>query len=281
MDTILSNERVVSASEHWTDKAEAWLRHADVMARTADAFNSILLDAADLQPGQFVLDLASGAGEPAFSEAKRVGPEGLVVATDLVEPMIQGLKRRDRDSTLQLSVCDMQALPFAEAAFDRIVCRFGIMFPPNPLLALKEAARVLKTGGRASYMVWGPLADQTLFKIVFDAIETVLGTPPNTQHQSIFRFGEGDSLSTLCADAGFKNVESTSHLFKPLAPADKPFWHAQLGMTFGTQMADLDASTKGVIDDVIKERLAATLEEGPDGVGYRLNAHIRVVSADT
>lgn len=65
---------------YWADKAPMWDRHADEMAKPADRMNQPFLDAVGIEAGQRVLDLASGAGEPALGIARRVGPTGAVVA---------------------------------------------------------------------------------------------------------------------------------------------------------------------------------------------------------
>ena len=272
--TVLSDEGTVSAMAHWTDKAEAWTDQADLVAKTADRFNTLLLDAADITTGQTVLDLASGAGEPALSEARAVGPEGRVVATDLVLPMLSGIQRRDKEGVLSLTACDMQALPFASQSFDRVTSRFGIMFPPDPFKALQEALRVLKPHGKAAYLVWGPLEEQTMFPILFDAVEEVLGRPPNDQHKAIFRFGPLDSLAAPCRMAGFRDVSIETHRLTSIAPVGKPFWRATLIMTFGGQLAGLEAGQRAAIDAAIEQRL----EPNREADGYRLDSLVRVVT---
>lgn len=69
-----------SVRQHWDSKAAAWANHSDTLANMADRYNLPLLDSAGLQAGDRVLDLASGVGEPAFTEARLVGPEGTIVA---------------------------------------------------------------------------------------------------------------------------------------------------------------------------------------------------------
>ena len=106
------------------------------------------------------VDLASGPGEPAVTIARLVGPDGGVVATDLVEEMLAGARRRIADGVgnLEAQTADMQDLPFADGSFDRVTCRFGIMFAPEPARAFAEVRRVLRPGGKCAFMVWGPRA---------------------------------------------------------------------------------------------------------------------------
>ena len=71
--------------QHWTEQAPAWDRWADRRAGSAEDLNRALREAAGIAPGQTVLDLASGAGEPALSIAAAVAPDGQILATDLTE----------------------------------------------------------------------------------------------------------------------------------------------------------------------------------------------------
>ena len=259
---------------HWTIKADAWTKWADAMARQAEGFNRPLLDAIALEPGQTVLDLASGAGEPAISAAQSVAPDGLVVASDIVPEMLSGIKRRDRERRLKITAADMQSLPFADETFDRVSCRFGIMFVPDPEKALLEVRRVLKPGGMAGFLVWGPRKDQTMFQVLGAAVEDVLDQPPDTHHMQIFRFGSPGTLGSLFHDCGFEDVCERELRFTPLAPLDKPFWRPQLAMSFSHMLHDADEDTIAAIEDVIQRRLAAVKTDE----GYRLNAHIRLAT---
>lgn len=103
-----------------------------------------------VQPGQSVLDCASGTGAQAIDFARRVGPAGCVVALDFSSAMLAQLPERasragvGRIETLQ---ADMQALPFAAASFDCASCTFGIRNVDDPVRALSEMRRVLRPGG--------------------------------------------------------------------------------------------------------------------------------------
>ncbi|NIQ57260.1 MAG: methyltransferase domain-containing protein, partial [Gemmatimonadetes bacterium] len=113
----------------WQAKGPSWDRWADVVGETADRLNDPLVDAAGVARGETVLDLASGTGEPALNVARRVGADGLVVATDLAEEMLAGARRRAAAAGLAhlgFAVADMEALPFPGRRFDRVTCRFGI-----------------------------------------------------------------------------------------------------------------------------------------------------------
>ena len=81
--------------------------------------------------GATLLDLASGAGEPAVTAARVVGADGRVTATDVSAPMVTALADRAARlglANLQARQADMEALPFADASFDAVTCRYGLMY---------------------------------------------------------------------------------------------------------------------------------------------------------
>ncbi|HEY0834188.1 MAG TPA: methyltransferase domain-containing protein [Azospirillum sp.] len=258
----------------WSSSADAWDRWADPMADLADKFNQPLLDAAGVAAGERVLDLASGAGEPALSAARRAGPAGLVVGTDLVPAMLAGAVRRSAGAPHHpgYAAADMTALPFADAAFDRVTCRFGIMFVPDAVGALREALRVLRPGGRAAFMVWGARAENALFEVVGTAVETRLGHDPVHDIAPLFRFAEPGSLAAALARAGFAQAGETA--LKPVrkVPRDRPFWRATLDMSFGGRLAGVDAGERAELEADIAARFDALAH----GDTVPLPAHVRI-----
>lgn len=110
------------------------------------------------QPGERVLDVATGTGVAAFMAADRVGEDGEVVATDISEKMIDqtGAYAAQRGTTnMRFERADAEELPYQDASFDAVTCVLGLMFPAEPQLAIQQMYRVLKPGGRAAVCVWG------------------------------------------------------------------------------------------------------------------------------
>jgi ubiquinone/menaquinone biosynthesis C-methylase UbiE len=263
----------------WTARSAAWDRWADQMAALADRFNQPLLDGAGIAPGQKVLDIASGAGEPALTSARRVGPKGRVTATDLVPEMLAGARRRAQAAGLDnidFEIADMEDLPFADHSFDRLVCRFGIMFSPRPEVALAEARRVLAPGGRAAYLIWGPLEDTTMFKVMWSVMERLLGPPEEDFTYPPFRFGEPGTLAAMMTAQGFAQVDESELRFRPEVPAHLAFWRPQLEMSFAPRVEGLSAARRAELEAAIVEAFAPYR----DGEVYRLEAHVRVARGD-
>jgi len=263
-----------AVARDWRLRAPAWKRWAPVVERMAERFNRPLIEAAAIAPGLRVLDLASGVGEPALTIAREVGPEGRVVATDLLDEMLDGTRQRAAEAGLaQLSaeVADMEALPFADASFDRVTCRFGLMFAPDPALALGEALRVLVPGGRGAWMVWGPMADTTLFAVIQREVRAFLDLAPAPDLPQ-FSFGTPGRLERLLREAGFADVEEREIRFDATPKAGSRFWEANVEMSFAADLAALEPDRRAALDAHIERAFAAHL----DGDQYRVAAHARV-----
>lgn len=259
----------------WSDRGAAWDRWADDLATLADRFNQPLLDAAGVGPGQRVLDLASGAGEPALTIAGRVGGGGSVTATDLVPEMLAGARRRAALAGLDnidFELADMEALPFGESTFDRVICRFGIMFAPRPETAMAESRRVLRPGGRAAFMFWGPRQDTTMFDVMWTVIEKVWGPAEDMFTFPPFRFGTAGTLERMMAAAGFADCREIEHRFQGEVPAGAPFWRPQLEMTFGPHLEAMSEADRATLEQAIAEAFARI----SSGEKLRLDAHVRV-----
>lgn len=258
----------------WSASAELWDRWADPMADLADKLNQPLLDAAAVRPGSVVLDLASGAGEPALSAARRAGAAGFVLGTDLVPAMLTGAVRRAAavDPRPAFAAADMTVLPCGDGAFDAVTCRFGIMFVPDAPGALAEVRRVLKPGGRAAFMVWGPRADNALFAAVGGAVEDRLGPDPVHGIGPLFRYAAAGSLAAALTEAGFTGAAETALTPVRKAPRGQPFWRATLDMLFGARIAGLAPAERAALESDIVARFDAQAE----GDTVPLPAHVRI-----
>src|ERR1700730_7334241 len=110
-----------------------------------------MLDMARLQPGDRVLDLAAGAGEPSLSAAERVGPSGHVLATDISSNILEFAAQNARERGLtnfETRVMDGENPDLADASFDAVLSRLGLIYFPDREGALLAAHRILKSGGR-------------------------------------------------------------------------------------------------------------------------------------
>lgn len=115
-----------------------------------------LVEVVGVEPGQRVLDVATGRGAVLFPAAERVGAAGEVIGIDLAEGMVRAAHTAvtRRHLPARVRVMDAEQLDFPDGSFDAVLCGFGIMFFPNLPGALAEFRRVLKPGGRLGVSTW-------------------------------------------------------------------------------------------------------------------------------
>jgi len=114
-----------------------------------------LVKFAGVKPGARVLDVACGTGVVAITAA-RAGAH--VTGSDLTPELIERAKENAKLARveIELSVADVEELPYADATFDAVLSQFGHMFAPRPDVAVREMLRVLKPGGTIAFTTWPP-----------------------------------------------------------------------------------------------------------------------------
>ncbi len=263
--------------DFYESNAAGWEKWAAAVADQAEGFNRPLIDAAAIGAGTRVLDLASGAGEPALSAARAVGSGGLVTASDQSAGMLGIAERRAKDlglSNMAFEIADMEALPFDDGTFDAVISRFGIMYSPDPAKTLAECRRVLKSGGAAAFMVWGPTETNSMLWTVMEVGNQATGHFTEEEAIHPFCFGEPDSLAPLMTDAGFTDTAEADLRFAPEIPTEFPFWTPFVGMNFGGALEHMSDAEKAALDDQIRAAFEPTIVDGK----YHVTAHVRIAS---
>lgn len=265
---------ITNIRNYWADKVEDWSQWADPMAKLASGMNKPLLNELNIQSGDMVLDLASGVGEPIFSEAKLVGHDGLAVATDLVPEMLDALKNRSGSDIMGFSAADMQSLPFNDKVFDHVSCRFGIMFVPDQQRSIDECFRVLKSKGKAAYLVWGAKKNQRIFTIMETSILNLFNIEVDHDFDRIFSLHDENVLSGMLIKSGFDILENRQIHFKPIAPIGIRFWQSQLDMSFGHLLTGCSAEELESLHQEIERNLQ---EFQIKNSGYQMALDVRLV----
>ena len=237
--------------------------------------NAALLDAAGLEPGQRVLDLASGPGVLAREAARQV-PGGLVVASDIAEQALAEGRRRAPDGRLLFAAADAERLTFADGAFDRVLCGLGLMFFPDVPRALAEMRRVLRPGGRAVFSVWGEEARAPLVSCALQCIRRVL-PPPRAERLSPFRFGRPALLRQTLEDAGFAGVELQAHVLSCAFASPQEYWQAFRDLAGGAA-AGLSRLPAETLDRLGRE-VARELAPHRRGEGYLPESEVLIAAA--
>lgn len=186
------------------DKAAA--HYEQYWSRQLDPAQRRLLALAALEPGERVLDIACGTGLVTFPAADAVGPSGTVVATDLSEVMVArvaGEAARRGARQVSSARMDAEALDGPDASFDAALCALGLMYVPDPLRALSEIHRVLRSGGRAVVAVWGS-RDRCGWAEIFPIVDRRVASDVCPM---FFQLGTGDNLRYRLERAGFADID--------------------------------------------------------------------------
>src|SRR5271154_248128 len=201
--------------KEWTGAAPLWQKWNQKFVIQTRPATELMVLGAELAPGMMVLDLACGTGEPALSLAKAVTPRGRVVATDMVPEMLEAARQNAAAQGLdnmEFRLADAETLPFSDGEFDRVTCRFGIMFFPDIPKAMAEIRRVLKPDGRICFAVFASLEENPFFFVSMEPfLKRVKVSPPPPNAPYIFRFAEVAKLTDALSSAGFRDVRTNKH----------------------------------------------------------------------
>jgi len=166
-----------------------------------------VIEAARIQPGQSVLDVACGTGVLARTIAERIGPNGAVIGVDPSEGMLAVARRKA--PALEWRDGRAEALPFEANNFDAVVSQFGLMFFEDRRLAIQEMMRVLRPGGRLAVAVWDSVENFPGYAELAHLLQRLYGDEVAEAFLTPFSLGDPKLLSALFIEAGIAGVEVT------------------------------------------------------------------------
>jgi SAM-dependent methyltransferase len=202
-----------------------------------------------------VLETAGGTGIVTRRLRDRLHPGAALTATDLNAPMLDIAKAKFKgEERVTFQTADATALPFGDAAFDAVVCQFGIMFFPDKPKSFREVHRVLKAGGRYFFSVWDAHRYNPFGRIAHEVVGRVLPKDPPQFYKVPFSCAAVDPVKEWVLDAGFTDLDiSVVHLEKTI-PDSASFAR---GMIFGNpvneQIRERGADPEAVVGMVLEE----------------------------
>jgi len=223
---------------------------------------SRLVQSANPQLGERVLDVACGTGVVARHIAPLVGSNGRVSGLDLNPNMLAVARATAERDGLVIEWFEGRAekLPFPDGSFDLVMCQFGLMFFADRLAALTELRRVLTNSGRISLSVWQGLDLHPFYQKLHDAIKQRLGM---SGLQDIFALSDADELQTLIIDGGFRNVKIESASMIARFPDPEGFLAGEIDVDTAAipSMQHLDTEARQAITASISGGMEAALQE--------------------
>jgi len=215
--------------KRWSETAPYWEKHRATIREMFAPVTLALIEEAQITRGSAVLDVATGPGEPALAIAELVGSEGKVLGIDAVPEMVEAARReaeRRKLHNARFAVAQADRLPAEANGVDAVVSRFGIMFFPSPVGAVREMLRVLKPGGRMAFAVWHFAERNPFHYIVSRAIERYVDSPPPAADApDAFRFAERGKLRAILSEAGAAAVSERLLQFSIRAQVSlEEFW---------------------------------------------------------
>jgi SAM-dependent methyltransferase len=267
--------------QQWRETASYWTRHHDTIRTMFLPLTRALIEQARIAPGQSVLDVAGGSGEPSLTIAQAVGPTGFVMCTDAIAEMVAVAEREALArglKNMQFRQCTADSLPFADESFDVAVSRLGVMFFPDPVAAVREMLRVIKPGGRVALAVWGKSELNPYSYVVTGVVSRyVPAVPVDPDAPDAFRFAEPGKLAGVLKDAG--GIDVTQRVVKfdmaaPLSPEE--FWdmRSEISESLREKLKTLSSEDRARLADEVQE---AVREFFPDGQ-MRFPAQMLIVS---
>jgi ubiquinone/menaquinone biosynthesis C-methylase UbiE len=196
----------------WETAAPGWAKWEHVISEGLSDATETLLDMAGLRSGMRALDLACGSGSQTIQAAKRVGPNGRIVASDISATMLDHLRRNasraglENIEALECSADELDETP-GLSPFDAAISRLALMLFPTPGEVLAAVQRVLKPRARFAALVFSTPQNNPFMAGPMAILLRHAGkSPPPPGRPGIFALGGEGILEGLLTESGFGDV---------------------------------------------------------------------------
>ena len=167
--------------KNWDSAAGGWKEWSEFNDSAGRHISERLVELAGVRAGSRVLDVAAGYGEPALTAARKAGPEGRVLATDISAEMLAFGRERAAAAGLanvEFIQSDASSLEFPHQSFDAAVSRWGIIFEPDAEAAAGRIRGFLQPGARIAISSWGQPDQVPFLSIPMRTAMERLDVPP-------------------------------------------------------------------------------------------------------
>lgn len=255
--------------EQWETAAQAWYDWTPLINSWLGKATEVMLEMAGVKAGQRILDVAAGAGEQSIIAARKVGPSGYVLATDISPNILSYAKKMAQENGLQnieTEVMDGENLTVPDNSFDAAISRVGLIYFPDQQKALTEMNRALKVGGKIAAIVYSSPEKNKFFSLPVGIIRSRAKLqPPVAGQPGPFSLSAPGVIEQNFRKAGFTNVHTrlvNSPVILPSAKECVRFERESFG-ALHQMMNGLSNTEKESVWTEIEEAL--TQFEGEDG----------------
>lgn len=238
-----------------------------------------LIDLAEVQPSEHVLDVACGTGVVTRLAAKRVGTAGRVVGLDINTAMLSVARRLPLVDGAAVEWLEASALeiPLPDAAFDVVLCQHGLQQFPDRPAALREMRRVLELGGRMALCVWSRIEGSPGMAALAEALERHVGAEAAANRRAPFALGDPVQLRTLAEDAGFRDIDVHTVLETACFPSPVALVAYQLGATPLSTLSAVPEEAQQAVARDVRAALQPYLHDGR--LAVPMEAHFALARA--
>ena len=284
----MSDQESAATEPRWTSEAaEKWLSRVEGLERSGAPIRELLLERADLQPGERVLDVGCGSGPSTAAAARAVHPGGRVTAIDIAAPMIAAARQRVRDRDIEWIVGDAESYPLPEERYDAIISQMGLMFFTNNAKAFANLARASRAGGRLVGVVWPTRDKISMFNFLFNSVRQTLDRL-NIAYQEPpldfgpFSLGDAAYVEQLLSQSGWTDVR-IEQVERPMTMAESETSIDQSAADWlhqGPANALLEGQPKDVYAQAANDWVQAVKQRAADK-GLQFDVLLQVITALT
>jgi SAM-dependent methyltransferase len=267
MQAVREQQRV-----EWTLCADAWRDHRANFVEPSRPITEAMLRLLGPRPGDRVLDLACGVGNPAVELSRSVGPDGHVLGLDMVDAMVTGARAVAAELGLRnvefRTITDETALGVPPGSFDGATCRAGLQYMPDRLGAMTAVRQALRPGGGFVAMTLGS-ADRCMpFQLTNGIVSRHVPLPEKSEGDDSGPVGLSSrkELEQLFTEAGFTDLRSEvfeAPIFEAADPASAWTFFARTAGPFIPLLESLPETTRRAIHDDAVETFGAAFPDGP------------------
>ncbi len=249
-----ADEIRATQKQTWDKFSAGWEKWDDVVMATTGQVGRELIESLRVGEDQQHLDVGAGTGEPGLTIAA-LAPRGRVTLADLSPEMLAAAGRRATAKGLtnvDYRECGVEDLPFPDATFDSVSCRFVFMFIPDIDKAVSEIARVLRPGGRAAAAVWAGPDVNAWATIAGAAMATEIEpVPPDPDAPGMFRCAAPDAIGARFRGAGLQDVTEWDVPTLMETESAEQYWY------FVTELTAPVIAALATVDQATRDRIGA------------------------